>query len=148
MRATVEHLPSGARWMVETPDHRPSALRRTSLRGPFDDHGWTPCVGCGAETPRRAMVVFTPPTERHPNGRAIAVAPGQADRIVRDHPAFRVDGDLGYGPATVANVCSGCNGSEGRHVPRTLRHLESRALELLNRHATILTVTLSIRMDA
>lgn len=124
--ATVIHRTTGQTFTVRTPVHRPNAQRRQALRelaaGGVDRDGLLPCAGCGVRTGATATV-----------WQGVAVASGEADRTVRDHPAFDVVGEVGYGEATVLNVCPSCNGSTGRTAH--LDNLEAAALQRLQRHA-------------
>lgn len=123
--ATVTHLPTGRTWTVPAFTSKPNNRRRVALRAASvgDRGGMLPCAACGALT--AATGVHTLATDLGP----VSVAVGEADRVVNDHPAFRVSAPVAYAAQTVANVCAACNGSDARAAH--LDTLERVALRLL-----------------
>jgi hypothetical protein len=130
---TVTHIPTGERFEVPAFTTRPShgARMRAALHGRSTrvaHGGFTPCAGC-------ARFVATTDATVTVNGDAVAVAVAQIDRVVNDHPAFRVDGaPVAYAPATTVLVCPRCNGAPTARAT-VLDGLEVAALARLRRYA-------------
>ena len=112
--ATVTYLPTGERWVVPGETTRPAHRARlaAALAGrTVTPEGWTTCEVTGvllAAGPRAAL---------RDGARLASVA---ADRVVNDHPEFRVTGPDGrparvaYHPRTVVAVDPVVNGSGER----------------------------------
>jgi uncharacterized Zn-binding protein involved in type VI secretion len=130
---TVTYLPTGERWTVPAFGTRPShgARMRAALHGRSTrvaNGGFTPCAGC-------ARFIATTDATVTVNGAPFAVGIAQVDRVVNDHPAFRVDGaPVAYAPATTVLVCARCNGAPTARA-QVLDGLEVAALARLRRYA-------------
>ena len=112
--ATVTYLPTGEKWTVPGEAARPNHRVRlaAALAGrTVTPEGWTTCEVTGV------LLATGPRAELRDGARLASVA---ADRVVNDHPEFRVTGPDGrparvaYHPRTVVAVDPVVNGSGSR----------------------------------
>jgi hypothetical protein len=125
---TVVHLPTGMAWVVRGFTSRPGdpmkkRLALATLEVLEDGHVLCPVTGERLATGPRSGLWH--------GGRLASIA---ADRVVMDHPAFRVTGPVAYALETVVGTSPVVNGSGERvlHLPT----LERLALERLKAFGT------------
>jgi len=115
---TVTHLPTGESFTVPGEAARPAHRVRLALAlagRPVTPEGWTPCEVTGV------LLAAGPRAELRDGARLASVA---ADRVVNDHPDFRVttpDGRparVAYSRRTVVAVDPVVNGSGERDAHR------------------------------
>jgi hypothetical protein len=123
---TVVHLPTGMAWVVRGFTSRPGdpEKKRLALDGLEvleGGHVICPVTGERLATGPRASLWH--------GGRLASIS---ADRVVQDHPAFRVTGPVAYALETVVGISPVANGSGVRalHLPT----LERLALARLRAH--------------
>lgn len=125
---TVVHLPTGMAWEVRGFTSRAGdpEKKRLALAGlEVMDGGHILCPVTGER------LAVGPRADLWHGGRLASIA---ADRVVMDHPAFRVTGPVAYALATVVGCSPVANGSRERHL--WLPGLERLALARLEAHAT------------
>jgi uncharacterized Zn-binding protein involved in type VI secretion len=127
---TVHHIPTGDRFTVPAFTTRPNHRARvTAAVGTALESGaLVACAGCGRLVAVGDATVTI-------DGAPVAVGALQCDRVVNDHPAFRIDGaPVAYHRATTVAVCARCNGAPTDRA-RVLDALEAAALDRLRRFA-------------